>query len=100
VWCREHARAAPGLALWVEDGFATCAGVARADGWDRRAYVRAQLGALGPDLLEAAGSGGPPEIAGYLYYGPEGGGDPTWPDADFGLGEDAPGLARLVEARR
>ena len=105
AWCREHARAVPGLPLWVEDGFATCGGAPRADGWDRRSYIRAQVRALepdvlGPGVLEADVPGTGPQIAGYLYHAPEGGGDPTWPDADFGLGADAPGLRRLVEERR
>ena len=100
AWCREHAQAVPGLPVWVEDGFATRGDASRADGWDRRSYIRAQVRALQPDVLEADASGTEPQIAGYLYHAPEGGGDPTWPDADFGLGGDAPGLRRLVEARR
>ena len=99
AWCREHARAVPGLPVWVEDGFATLGGAPRADGWDRRSYIRAQVRALQSEVLESDGSGAGPQIAGYLYHAPEGGGDPTWPDADFGLGGDAPGLGRFVEAR-
>ena len=74
AWCREQAQLAPGLRVWVEDGFATRRGVARPDGWDRRSYLRAQVAATeGTD------------VAAYLYYTLQGGGDPTWPDADFGL---------------
>ncbi|HTX62870.1 MAG TPA: family 1 glycosylhydrolase [Acidimicrobiales bacterium] len=74
AWCRGQSLATPGLALWVEDGFATRDGVPRADGWDRRSYLRTGVAAA-----EEAG------LAGYLYATLEGGGDPTWPDADFGL---------------
>lgn len=74
AWCREQLSATPGVALWVEDGFATHGAAPRADGWDRRSYLRAQVAAVG-DV----------PIAGYLYFTLHGGGDPTWPDADFGL---------------
>ncbi len=74
AWCREQAHATPGLPLWVEDGFATRRGSPRADGWDRQSYLRAQV---------AVADASP--VAGYLYFALEGGGDPTWPDADFGL---------------
>ncbi len=79
AWCREQQRATPGAALWVEDGFATSGAFRRADGWDRRSYLRAQVAAAGSV-----------PVAGYLYFTLEGGGDPTWPDAAFGLGP-APG---------
>ncbi len=81
AWCREQERCTPGLSLWVEDGFATHGEGPRADGWDRRSYLRAQL---------AAASDAP--IDGYLYYTAQGGGDPTWPDAQWGL-DRAPGAA-------
>jgi hypothetical protein len=100
AWCREHARAVPGLPVWVEDGFPTRGGAPRADGWDRRSYIQAEVRALEPDMLDPDGSGAAPQIAGYLYHAPWGGGDPTWPDADFGLEGDAPGLGRLAEPRR
>jgi hypothetical protein len=74
AWCREQLQATPGAALWIEDGFATHGAAHRADGWDRRSYLRAQVAAV-EDL----------PIAGYLYFTLEGGGDPTWPDAAFGL---------------
>ncbi len=101
AWCRDHARAVPGLPLWVEDGFATDGGVPRADGWDRTSYIRAQLRALEAAAAEtaaakAAAADAGAVVEGYLYYAPEGGGDPTWPDADFGLGSDASDLGRLV----
>jgi hypothetical protein len=79
AWCREQRRATPGAALWVEDGFATRGALRRVDGWDRRSYLRAQAAAA------ASAS-----VAAYLYFTLEGGGDPTWPDADFGL-RPAPG---------
>ncbi len=82
AWCREQADATPGVSLWVEDGFATRRGTPRADGWDRRSYLRAQVGGL---------EGLP--VAGYLYFTVEGGGDPTWPDADFGLDRVAGNVA-------
>lgn len=88
-WCRAHALATPGLPLLIEDGFATRRGVPRDDGWDRRSYVRAQL-----DALQQAGIPAAATIRAYLYYAHAGGGDPTWPDADFGLGRDASGAAR------
>ncbi len=91
AWCRDHARAVPGLPVWVEDGFATPGSAPRADGWDRRSYIRAQLRAL-----EAGAAGTGAAVAAYLYYAPEGGGDPTWPEADFGLDSDAADLGRLV----
>ncbi|MDA8309057.1 MAG: family 1 glycosylhydrolase [Actinomycetota bacterium] len=90
-WCREQARAVPGLALWVEDGFATRGAAPRPDGWDRRAYLHAQAAAL----RRAHAIDGVP-IGGYLYFATHGGGDPTWPDADFGLGGDAPAFRHLV----
>ena len=79
AWCHEQQRATPGAALWVEDGFATRGALCRADGWDRRSYLRAQVAAVGSV-----------PVTGYLYFTLEGGGDPTWPDAVFGLGT-APG---------
>ncbi len=81
-WCRRQARATPDLPLWVEDGLATYRGCPRADGWDLRSYLRAELEAV------AGGT-----VAGYLSF--EGAGDPTWPDAHFGTcrpGDD-PGAA-------
>jgi hypothetical protein len=89
-WCEEQACATPGLRIWVEDGFATCPGALRPDGWSRGAYLRAQAAAF-----RRAGALGAP-IGGYLYFAPMDGGDPTWPDADFGLGADAPAFRRLV----
>lgn len=91
AWCRAQADATPGLALWVEDGFATRPGAPRADGWDRRSYLRAQ----GAALRRAAARDGVP-VGGYLYFSPGRGGEPTWPEADFGLGRDAPDYRRLV----
>lgn len=82
AWCREQAALTPGLALWIEDGFATCRSTARADGWDRAAYLRAQTAAV----AQARASGAP--VVGYLAGSLCEGADPTWPDADFGLDVD------------
>jgi hypothetical protein len=78
AWCHGQASATPGLPLWIEDGFATRRGAARGDGWDRTSYVRAQLSAL------RRGDDPGVNVAGYLAYAYAGGGDPTWPDAEFG----------------
>lgn len=97
-WCLDQTGATPGIPVLAEDGFATRSGAPRPDGWDRRAYLRAQISALRDVPLAA-----------YLYYSPGRGGDPTWPDADFGLGHepgeggpngDADFYRLLVEDRR
>jgi hypothetical protein len=92
-WCRGQARATPGLPLWIEDGFATRRGAARADGWDRPSYVRAQLSAL--DRNDGPGV----NVEGYLEYAYAGGGDPTWPDAEFGPAAGTAVAAARVSGR-
>ncbi len=96
--CREQALATPGLPIWIEDGFSTHRGAPRSDGWDRGAYVRAQLGAL--EATDCDGEAGGPAAAGYLFFSPAGEGDPTWPAADFGLGNDGARLRRLLDEDR
>jgi len=76
-WCRRQGRATPGLPVWVEDRFATRRREPRRDGWDETAYVRAEL--------EALGTVADVDVRGYLRVC-AGASDPTWPDADFGLG--------------
>lgn len=88
-WCRDQQVLTPGLPLWVEGGFAIPAdGSPRADGWDRRRYLRAALRAT----VTAADDGA--TVAGFLYRDLGGATDATWPSADYGLFavEPAPGV--------
>jgi beta-glucosidase len=92
VWCRDQQAFTPDLPLWVEDGFATGPGHAlRSDGWDRPSYLRAVV-----DAVASAAASAPVGAFFYRAVGDgEGGADPTWPEATFGLsgGEDAVGDA-------
>jgi len=108
TWLRDERSFAPDLPLWVEDGFGTPRApdtkdvtpgshVRGAERPDRPRYLRRAVaevcpvggpGDRGDQRVHAEPRGsadGVPPVAAYVYHSLAGGGEPTTPDADFGL---------------